>query len=80
MHPTPGEKYRHYKGHEYEIVGIARHSDSLEEHVVYRGLYDSDEFGPNPLWVRPLSSFIETVTIDGKEQPRFAHIGTIKLT
>lgn len=64
--PTPG-RYRHYKGGEYEVVGVARHSESDELLVVYRCLYDN-----NSLWVRPLAMFMETVSVDGREVPRFA--------
>ena len=67
-------KYEHYKGKQYEVIGLARHSETLEELVVYRALYDSKEFGKNALWVRPKSMFLENVTIDGKEVPRFRHI------
>lgn len=62
----PG-RYRHYKGCEYHVLGIARHSESEEELVVYRALYG--DFG---LWVRPLAMFLEPVTIDGRQLPRFA--------
>ena len=61
----PG-RYRHYKGAEYQVTGTARHSETEEPLVVYRALYG--EFG---LWVRPLSMFIESVTVDGVSQPRF---------
>lgn len=59
--------YRHYKGRDYEVLGVARHSETEEELVVYRCLYG--DFG---LWVRPLAMFVETVTVDGSERPRFA--------
>lgn len=59
-------RYRHYKGGEYEVVGIARHSETDEQLVVYRCLYDN-----NSLWVRPLAMFVEAVRIDGRELPRF---------
>lgn len=49
-------KYQHYKGQFYEVIGVARHSETLEELVVYRALYDSEEFGKNALWVRPLKT------------------------
>ena len=62
----PTGKYRHYKGNEYEVVGIARHSESHEEMVVYRPLY-----GEGGLWVRPLTMFTENVMVDGKTMPRF---------
>ena len=58
--------YRHYKGNLYEVIGVARHSETLEEMVVYRALY-----GDGGLWVRPLAMFCETVVIDGREIPRF---------
>ncbi len=63
-------KYRHFKGGEYEVVAIARHSESGEEMVVYRALY-----GEGELWVRPLVMWRETITRDGKTFPRFAYIG-----
>ena len=53
--------YEHYKGKQYEVVGIAKHSETLEELVVYRALY-----GEKDLWVRPLKMFLETVEIEGK--------------
>lgn len=63
-------RYRHFKGGEYEVVGIARHSETREEMVVYRALY-----GEGGLWVRPLSMWEETVTRDGKTFQRFTYIG-----
>lgn len=63
-------RYRHFKGGEYEVVGIARHSETREEMVVYRALY-----GEGGLWVRPASMWEETVTRDGKTSPRFTYIG-----
>ena len=68
-------KYQHYKGKFYEVIGVARHSETLEELVVYRALYDSEKFGNNALWVRPKSMFLETVNVDGKEVPRFKYVG-----
>ena len=65
----PG-KYRHFKGNEYEVIGTARHSETMEEMVVYRALYG--EFG---LWVRPASMWEETVERDGKTFKRFTYIG-----
>ena len=70
----PG-KYQHYKGKQYEVVGLARHSETLEELVIYKSLCDSEEFGNNALWARPRSMFSETVNIDGKEIPRFRYTG-----
>ena len=60
-------RYRHYKGGEYEVVGTARHSETLEPLVVYRPLY-----GAGGLWVRPHAMFFENVLADGRWQPRFA--------
>lgn len=64
-------KYRHYKGKEYEVIGIARHSETLEELVVYKALYQKE--GEN-LWVRPLKMFTEEITIDGITLKRFEFI------
>ena len=65
----PTGKYRHYKGNDYEVVGVATHSETHEPMVVYRPLY-----GERALWVRPLAMFMEEVTVDGKTVPRFAKI------
>jgi hypothetical protein len=66
--PRPG-RYRHYKGNEYRVLGLARHSETLEPLVVYRALY-----GKRGLWVRPAAMFTETVEVAGKRVPRFAFI------
>jgi hypothetical protein len=63
----PG-RYRHYKGNCYEVIGLARHSETEDELVVYRCLY-----GDFSLWVRPLAMFLESVTVGGREVPRFAY-------
>jgi len=68
-------KYQHYKGKFYEVIGVARHSETLEEMVVYRALYDSKEYGKNVLWVRPKAIFLEDVTVEGKAVPRFRYVG-----
>ena len=65
----PG-RYRHFKGKEYEVLGVARHSETEEELVVYRALYG--DFG---LWVRPVSMWNETVERDGKTYRRFTYLG-----
>ena len=62
-------KYRHSKGKEYEVIGIAKHSETLEELVVYRALY-----GEGQIWVRPLQMFLEEVEVDGKKVPRFTPV------
>jgi hypothetical protein len=67
----PSGRYRHFKGNEYTVVGTARHSETLEEHVVYR-----QEYGEHGLWVRPKQMFLETVKDDGQEVPRFQHLGS----
>ena len=63
-------KYRHFKGMEYEVIGIARHSETEESMVVYRALY-----GEGGLWVRPLSMWNEQVDRDDYHGPRFIYIG-----
>ncbi|MGN0520345.1 MAG: DUF1653 domain-containing protein [Candidatus Fimenecus sp.] len=63
-------KYRHFKGNEYEVLGTAAHSETLEELVVYRALY-----GEGKVWVRPVSMWNETVERDGKTVKRFEFIG-----
>lgn len=68
MEIKPG-RYRHFKGNEYEVVGVAKHSETLEEYVVYRALY-----GEGSLWVRPASMWNETVERDGKTYQRFTYI------
>ena len=67
--PTPLGRYRHYKGGEYEVIGVARHSETHEPLVVYRPLYNASGW-----WVRPHAMFFETVTIDGVVQPRFTPV------
>lgn len=66
--------YQHFKGGQYEVLGVGHHSETLEKLVFYRALYDSEEFGKNALWARPLSSFLERVEIDGQAVPRFKKI------
>lgn len=62
-------KYRHFKGNEYEVLGVAQHSETLEPMVVYKALY-----GDGGLWVRPATMWDETVTRDGKTFKRFEYI------
>ena len=62
--------YRHFKGSEYEVLGVAKHSETGEPLVVYRALY-----GEGGLWVRPQAMFQELVEKDGKRQARFLYIG-----
>ncbi len=63
-------RYRHFKGNEYEVIGVAKHSETLEPMVVYRALYGDGEF-----WVRPVSMWDDTVTRDGVTRRRFEYIG-----
>lgn len=65
---APG-RYRHYKGGEYEILAVARHSETLEPVVVYRPLYNDSGW-----WVRPFGMFVENVVIDGVTRPRFERL------
>jgi hypothetical protein len=66
---VPLGRYRHYKGGEYEVLGVVRHSESLEPLVLYRPLYNA-----SGLWVRPHAMFLETVEVDGAQVPRFAPV------
>ena len=66
---TPPGRYRHYKGGEYEVIGVARHSETHEPLVVYRPLYND-----SGLWVRPHAMFFEQVQIDGEWQARFERV------
>ena len=63
-------RYRHFKGNEYEVIGTAKHSETLEEYVVYKALY-----GDGGLWLRPKSLWNESVERDGKSFKRFEYIG-----
>lgn len=63
----------HYKGKKYQVLGEAHHSETLEEVVVYKALYET-EFGKNSLWVRPKKIFLEEVEINGKKTPRFTYL------
>jgi hypothetical protein len=69
MSLRPG-RYRHYKGRDYVVLGIARHSETEEELVVYRQDYDGQS-----LWVRPRAMFEESVEVDGRTVPRFTFVG-----
>ncbi|MGE3409109.1 MAG: DUF1653 domain-containing protein [Pirellulales bacterium] len=66
MDTVTAGRYRHYKGGEYTVLGVARHSETEEELVVYR-----PEYGEGGLWVRPKAMFLETVEVDGQTVPRF---------
>lgn len=66
----PLGRYRHYKGNLYEVLGVARHSETLEPLVVYRPLYND-----TGLWVRPFAMFTEQIEVDGTRRPRFEWVG-----
>lgn len=70
QYPVRPGRYRHFKGNEYQVLGVARHSETEEEMVVYRALY-----GEGGLWVRPAAMWLETVARDGVTKPRFIYIG-----
>lgn len=63
-------RYRHYKGRDYIVLGVATHSESEEELVVYQ-----KDYGDRSLWVRPLNMFTETVEVNGEATPRFKYSG-----
>lgn len=68
---TPTGRYRHVKGGEYEVLGVVRHSESLEPMVLYRALSSG-----TGLWVRPHAMFFETVVVNGQSRPRFTRLDT----
>jgi len=62
--------YRHYKGNNYDVIGVALHSETTLPFVIYKPLYNS----PSPYWIRPYDMFVSTVLIDGVEIPRFKKV------
>ena len=66
-----GGKYRHYKGKDHRLLLIGKHSETLEDMVVYESLYDNEL---SKIWVRPLAMFVEEIEIDGQKMPRFKYI------
>ena len=70
MNPTPLGLYRHYKGNQYEVTGFSKHSETLEDMVIYKALY-----GEGGTWVRPLSMWENPIELDGKTVKRFEYIG-----
>ena len=69
MNPIPLGKYRHYKGNQYEVIGFAKHSETLEDMVVYKAHYDE-----RGTWVRPLSMWENPIEVDGKTVKRFEYV------
>ena len=75
--PTPLGRYRHYKGGEYDVIGVARHSETLEPLVVYRPLYnDNDNDNDSGWWLRPHAMFFGTLTVEGLSVQRFTRMAT----
>ena len=70
MNPILLGRYRHYKGNEYEVIGFAKHSETLEDMVIYKALY-----GERGTWVRPLSMWSNPIALDGRTVKRFEYIG-----
>ena len=70
MNTVLTDRYRHYKGKEYTVLGVALHSETQEELVVYR-----KEYGDHGLWVPPKRMFLETVKVEGQAVPRFRYVG-----
>jgi hypothetical protein len=70
-------KYLHYKGTIVEVIGVALHSETLEEMVVYNHPDPIKGKGSNTMWVRPKKMFMENVLFEGKEMPRFKYLGEI---
>lgn len=66
---TPPGRYRHYKGNLYEVIGTVRHSETLEPMTLYRAMY-----GDQGLWVRPAAMFMENISVNGIDQPRFMKV------
>ena len=64
--------YRHHKGGLYRVIGVAKHSETLEDMVAHEALYDKEQ---SQLWVRPLEMFTETVEVNGETEPRFEFVG-----
>jgi hypothetical protein len=70
----PG-RYRHFKGNEYKVLGVARHSETLEEMVIYQALYGGEASASQRIWIRPLAMFLQEVEVSGRCQPRFQYLG-----
>ena len=64
-------KYQHYKGNFYKVLGVGKHSETLEELVVYEALYENKD---GKLWVRSLKMFTEEIVVNGKKLPRFKFV------
>ncbi|MCB0385791.1 MAG: DUF1653 domain-containing protein [Bdellovibrionales bacterium] len=71
-------KYRHYKGQDYEVIGVGIHTETREKMVIYQALYPTpeltEEYGEEPFFIRPYSQFVETIEINGEFMPRFKKV------
>lgn len=75
MQDLIGKQFRHYKnGKLYEIIGFATHTETLEEMVIYRSLYHSEQYGDRAMWVRPKQMFFESITLNGRVVTRFQKV------
>ena len=74
MKAEVGKRYAHYKGNTYEVIALGYDSETLQEVVVYRGEYIDQEFGANPVWVRPRAMFEERIVHEGREIDRFREL------
>ena len=66
--------YKHYKNKFYRVIGVAKHSETSEDFVIYQALYNDPVFGDQSFWIRPLANFLDEVTIEGHKVPRFTKI------
>jgi len=67
-------KYKHYKGNQYEVIAIGKHTETVEDLVVYKSLLDDEKFGNNAIWIRPKKMFLENVIVNNTETPRFEYL------
>jgi hypothetical protein len=69
-----GGTYQHYKGPLYKLLNCGRLEENLEDVIIYQALYNSEEFGNNPIWVRKKNNFFEEVDFNGQKVPRFKYL------
>jgi len=67
-------KYKHFKGGEYDVIGVARHSETFEKLVIYKALYKTERYEKGQIWARPLAMFMALKNINGEKYPRFVFI------
>ena len=70
-------KYQHYKGNFYEVIGVAKHTETMEDFVVYKSLYESLEFPLGTLWIGPKEMFFGQAELNGPKVPRFKFVGNV---